>query len=164
MQIVKAEWSSLMPPGGKELHSKTLFFFSVRLSEQLKVELSKGDDPSKKQLCNSPPRSHPEKSRDVGHHPESKPTGASSMANPCKGTMDTCSEDEELLLTDLFTIPSWYYTAQIRYWCHAMQAFRYGFCPLALEENWSCKTKIWKRKPSGLRVCFLFCHLSLFML
>ena len=81
-------------------------FFSVRLSEQLKVELSRGDDPNKKQLCNSPPRSHSKESRDVAHHPESKPTGASSMANPCKGTVDTCSEDDELLLTELFTIPS----------------------------------------------------------
>ena len=103
---VRAERSSLIP-GGKELdvlHPKTLFF-SVRFSEQLKVELSRRDVP-KKELCNSPPRSHPRESRDVGHHPGSEPAGESSMANPCKGTMDTCSEDEELLLTELFTIPS----------------------------------------------------------
>ena len=81
-----------------------IVLFSVRLSEQLKVELSRRDDP-KKQLCNSPPRSHPKKSRDASHHPSSEPAGE-SIANPRKGTMDTCSEDEELLLTELFTIPS----------------------------------------------------------
>ena len=69
------------------------------------MELSQRDNP-KKQLCNSPPRLHPKKSRDASHHPSSEPAGESSIANPHKGTMDTCSEDEELLLTELFTIPS----------------------------------------------------------
>ena len=85
--------------------SAKALFFSVRFSEQLEVGLFKRND-SEKQLCNSPPRPQSKESRDVGHHLGSEPAEEGSTAKPHKGTMDTCSEDEELLLAELFTIPS----------------------------------------------------------
>ena len=101
-----SRWLSLRMKPTSWVSTKALFFL-VRFSEQLEVELSKRND-SEKQLCNFPSRPQSKESRDVGHHPGNEPAEEGSTAKPHKGTVDTCSEDEELLLTELFTVPSWY--------------------------------------------------------